>query len=75
MPSNDRRPGSAPVAAIVVEPVQGNGGVVIPPAGFLEGLRDLADRHGVVLIFDEIQAGSGGPDGSGPPSIGASSLT
>ncbi len=59
MPSNDPASGIGAVAAIVVEPVQGNGGVVIPPAGFLEGLRDLADRHGVVLIFDEIQAGFG----------------
>jgi 4-aminobutyrate aminotransferase-like enzyme len=51
--------GIGEVAAIIVEPVQGNGGVVIPPVGFLEGLRDLADRHGIVLIFDEIQAGFG----------------
>jgi 4-aminobutyrate aminotransferase-like enzyme len=51
--------GVGAVAAIVVEPVQGNGGVVIPPAGFLAGLRDLADRHGCVLVFDEIQSGFG----------------
>ena len=51
--------GIGPVAAIVVEPVQGNGGVVIPPAGFLAALRELADRHGAVLIFDEIQSGFG----------------
>ena len=51
--------GIGPVAAIVVEPVQGNGGVVVPPAGFLPGLRELADRHGAVLIFDEIQSGFG----------------
>lgn len=46
-------------AAIVVEPVQGNGGVVVPPVGFLEGLRDLCDRHEIILVFDEIQAGFG----------------
>ena len=51
--------GIGPVAAIVVEPVQGNAGVVIPPRGFLAGLRELADRYGAVLIFDEIQSGFG----------------
>ncbi len=55
----DAASGFGPVAAIVVEPVQGNGGVVIPPDGFLEGLRELCDRHGVVLVFDEIQSGFG----------------
>src|SRR4051794_14712183 len=47
------------IACIVVEPIQGNGGVVIPPAGFLAGLRRVADRSGAVLIFDEIQSGLG----------------
>jgi 4-aminobutyrate aminotransferase len=51
--------GIGPPAAIVVEPVQGSGGIVIPPDGFLEGLRALCDAHGIVLIFDEIQAGFG----------------
>ena len=46
-------------AAIVVESVQGNGGIVIPPDGFLAGLRDLATRHDIVLIFDEVQCGFG----------------
>ena len=55
----DPASGIGPVAAIVLEPVQGNGGVVIPPDGFLPGLRDLCDRHGVVLVFDEIQCGFG----------------
>jgi 4-aminobutyrate aminotransferase len=47
------------VAAIVVEPVQGEGGYVVPPASFLQRLRQLADRHGIVLIFDEVQCGMG----------------
>ncbi len=45
------------VAAVIVEPVTGNMGVVPPAAGFLEGLRELCDRHGAVLIFDEVMTG------------------
>ncbi|AKU89775.1 aspartate aminotransferase family protein [Vulgatibacter incomptus] len=46
-------------AAIIVEPVQGEGGVRPAPKGFLAGLRKLADEHGLVLIFDEVQTGMG----------------
>lgn len=46
-------------AAIMIEPVQGEGGVRIPPPGFLQGLRDLCDEHGLLLIFDEVQTGMG----------------
>ncbi len=46
-------------AAIFVEPIQGEGGVVIPPDGYLRGLRELADRHNCLLILDEIQSGLG----------------
>jgi len=46
-------------AAILVELVQGEGGVRIPPEGYLAGLRQLADEHGLVLIFDEVQTGCG----------------
>lgn len=46
-------------AAIVVEPIQGNGGVVVPPEGFLAALRDICDRTGALLIVDEIQSGCG----------------
>jgi predicted acetylornithine/succinylornithine family transaminase len=45
--------------AIMVEPIQGEGGVRIPPADFLPGLRKLADEHELLLIFDEVQAGCG----------------
>jgi predicted acetylornithine/succinylornithine family transaminase len=45
--------------AILVEPIQGEGGINLPPAGYLEGLRELADRHKLMLIFDEVQAGMG----------------
>jgi len=47
------------VAAIIVEPVQGEGGYVIPPKNFLARLREIADRHGILLIFDEVQSGMG----------------
>jgi len=45
------------IAAVIVEPVAGNMGVVPPAAGFLEGLRELTERHGIVLIFDEVITG------------------
>ena len=45
--------------AIMVEPIQGEGGVRIPPEGFLQGLRRLADDHDLLLIFDEVQTGCG----------------
>lgn len=47
------------VAAIVVEPIQGEGGYLVPPDNFLQGLRSLCDRHGILLIFDEVQSGVG----------------
>lgn len=46
-------------AAIMIEPIQGEGGVRIPPEGFLAGLRSLADKHGLLLVFDEVQTGCG----------------
>ncbi|MBA3949630.1 MAG: acetyl ornithine aminotransferase family protein [Acidobacteria bacterium] len=47
------------VAAIVVEPVQGEGGYVVPPAAFLQRLREIADKHGILLVADEVQSGMG----------------
>ncbi|MFG1202004.1 aspartate aminotransferase family protein [Xanthobacter aminoxidans] len=46
-------------AAILVEPVQGEGGVRVPPAGFLSGLRELCDENGLLLVLDEVQSGVG----------------
>ena len=46
-------------AAIMIEPVQGEGGINIPPDGFLAGLRRIADEHGLLLVFDEVQTGCG----------------
>jgi len=49
----------AETCAILVEPIQGEGGVRIAPDGFLEGLRQLADEHELLLMFDEVQTGCG----------------
>ena len=47
------------VAGILVEPIQGEGGYIVPPVGFLRFLRELCDRYGIMLIFDEVQTGFG----------------
>ncbi|WP_296897737.1 aspartate aminotransferase family protein [Thiohalocapsa sp.] len=49
----------ANIVAVLVEAIQGEGGVVVPSAGFLTGLRDLCDRHGWLLMLDEVQSGMG----------------
>jgi 4-aminobutyrate aminotransferase len=49
----------AETAAIIVEPVLGEGGYVVPPASFLAGLRDICDEHGILLVADEVQSGFG----------------
>ncbi len=46
-------------AAIVVEPIQGEGGYLVPPASFLRTLREIADRYGILVIADEVQSGFG----------------
>lgn len=47
------------VAAILVEPIQGEGGYIVPPDDFLPSLRKLCDQHGILLIYDEVQSGMG----------------
>jgi 4-aminobutyrate aminotransferase len=55
----ERNVPASEVAAILIEPIQGEGGYVVPPAGFLAKLRALCDKHGIYLIFDEVQTGIG----------------
>ena len=55
----DRNVPASEVAAIVIEPLQGEGGYLVPPPGFLAGLRSLCDEHGILLVFDEVQSGVG----------------
>ncbi|MCQ4161848.1 aminotransferase class III-fold pyridoxal phosphate-dependent enzyme [Roseomonas sp. GC11] len=47
------------IAAVIIEPVAGSTGVLVPPRGYLERLRDICDRHGLLLIFDEVVTGFG----------------
>jgi 4-aminobutyrate aminotransferase/(S)-3-amino-2-methylpropionate transaminase len=51
------RVGPETIAAIVVEPVQGEGGFIVPAAGFLPGVQEIARRHGIVFVVDEVQSG------------------
>src|SRR5207253_7881143 len=47
------------IAAVIVEPMQGSSAVVVPPVGYLEKLREICTRHGILLIFDEVITGFG----------------
>jgi len=55
----EREVSPSDVAAIFVEPIQGEGGYVVPPTGFLKALRTLCDQHGILLVADEVQSGVG----------------
>jgi 4-aminobutyrate aminotransferase len=54
-----RRLDPGDVAAIFIEPVQGEGGYIVPPPGWLQAFRDLCDRHGILMVADEVQCGIG----------------
>src|SRR5258706_2040275 len=47
------------IAAVIVEPMQGSAGVIVPPVGYLQRLREICTRHGIILIFDEVITGFG----------------
>jgi beta-alanine--pyruvate transaminase len=51
--------GAETIAAVIVEPMAGSTGVLLPPKGYLQRLREIADRHGILLIFDEVITGFG----------------
>jgi beta-alanine--pyruvate transaminase len=51
--------GAETIAAVIVEPMSGSAGVILPPKGYLERLRAIADKHGILLIFDEVITGFG----------------
>ncbi|MGC5248381.1 aspartate aminotransferase family protein [Gordonia sp. DT219] len=51
--------GASSIAAILIESVPGTAGILVPPPGYLAGVREIADRHGIVLILDEVMAGFG----------------
>ncbi len=54
-----RYEGGANIAAFIIEPVVGTNGILIPPDGYMQGVREICDRHGILLIADEVMAGFG----------------
>ena len=56
---DDPAGGARTVAMVIIEPVQNTGGSFMPPAGYLEGVREICDRHGILLCFDEVITGFG----------------
>ena len=62
------------IGTIIAEPIQGETGIIVPPVGFLKTLRQICDKHNLVLIFDEIQSGLGRTGRCGLANIGMSNL-
>ena len=54
-----RAGGPATIAAFILEPVTGTNGILIPPNGYLEGVRELCDNYGILMIADEVMSGFG----------------
>jgi len=52
-------PAPSPIAAFITEPISGSAGVILPPHGYLQRIREICDRHGILLIFDEVITGFG----------------
>ncbi|WP_375167401.1 aminotransferase class III-fold pyridoxal phosphate-dependent enzyme [Desulfofundulus thermocisternus] len=63
------------IAAMIIEPVQGEGGFIVPPPEFLPGLQKLCEKHGIVFIVDEVQTGFALTEKCSPWSTGACSPT
>jgi acetylornithine/N-succinyldiaminopimelate aminotransferase len=59
LPALEKALGEAPIAGVLVEPIQGEGGVVVPSSDYLSGVRELCTEHGALLMLDEIQTGFG----------------
>ena len=67
--------GPQTVAAVFMETVTGTNGVIPPPDGYLQSIREVCDRHGILLVFDEVMAGSGAPAAGSRARTGTSSRT
>ena len=67
--------GAHTVAAVILETVVGTNGIIVPPDGYLQSIRETCDRHGILLICDEVMAGFGAPASGSRATTGTSSPT